>query len=325
MELLFIIVFVGIIVLIITAFGRDVLRLRRNQRQRTHKDTIVANPSTEPINNAFPPATIKLIHASDAQQYIRELKSILSRMKADHRISDFTAYDISINQNNIDYKDEDCQGILVMLTNELGQVRNEIENALKDITQKNSNIKLIEIIIDNLPYHNDFISLPEDLLPIRSRPNMNLVWAGIERDLHAMFPMPTEPEPPPPPPPEKRAHLLRGIVKGFQQRSEIERFYNKHKVVWSFRIDCYDNGKLINTIPVQMVGERFKGSINDGDDVEVFRWRKGTVLETDRIKNWTTGIEVRSSSGSVLQALGWLIFLLGIGFIIFLMATGMRR
>lgn len=331
------------------------------------------------------PPTIQLIHSSDAQQHTGELKSILMRMKADQRISDFTAHDISINPN-INFKNEDRQGIIVMLTKELSPFRNNIESSLKNIIHESANKKLIEIIVDNLPYHNEFISLPNDLIPIRTRVDMNAIWNGIEQDLHAMFPILKSD-----PLPLKKGKgkpnitrivvsilivviiffliygalassglamlilfvgaaglsivlfkewkrrtlpssnqgagnegpLLRGVVKGFQQRFEIERFHNKPKVVWTFRIECYENDKIINTIPVQMVGDRFKGDINDGDDVEVFRWRKGTVLETDRVKNWTTGIEVRSSSGSALQTLGWIIFLLGLAFILFLMVNGM--
>lgn len=289
------------------------------RRRRTHGEPIVANPADKPAASTFLAPTIQLIHASDAQHHIAELKSILLRMKAENRISGFTAYDISTGP---DFKIEDCQGILVMLTNDLGQLRNDIESSLKDIIQKNSNIKLIEIIVDNLPYHNDFISLPHDLLPIRSRENMNLVWAGIERDLQALFP---KPEPDLPPPPivrnDRRTQLLRGIVKGYQQRFEIERYHNKAKVVWTFRIECYENDELVNTIPVQMVGDRFEGDINDGDDVEVFRWRKGTVLKTNRVKNWTTGIEVRSSSGSAVQVFGLIIFLAGLAFIAFLVVS----
>lgn len=334
---------------------------------------------------AILPPTIQLVHSSDAQQHTGELKSILMRMKEDNRISDFTAHDISINPD-IHFQNKDRQGIIVMLTNELGPFRTNIESSLKNTIQESSNIKLIEIIVDNLPYHHEFISLPNDLIPIRSRVDMNTIWKGIEHDLHAMFPKHDIEKPKIPPSPvlkrEKKnntqrivltiiivaticlfmlvamgispsspliffvfvagicflifnvrkrrgppsdnhvvkngGQLLRGIVKGYQQRFEIERFHNKPKVVWTFRIDCYENGKLINTIPVQMAGDRFEGDINDGDEVEVFRWQKGTVLKTDRVKNWTTGIEVRSSSGNPLQLLGLLIFLLGLALIVFL-------
>jgi len=362
------------------------------RRKRTQAEPIVANPVGEPMPaKIFPSPTIQLVHSSDAQQHTGELKSILMRMKEENRISDFTAHDVSVDPSNITFKNEDHQGIIVMLTNELGQYRSTIETSLKNTIQETANKKLIEIIVDNLPYHNEFISLPNDLIPIRSRVNMNLIWKGIENDLQGMFPKHEIAKPPIPPSPEIKPEVkpnnklrtviiiivaaiisfymldafrispvlalvffaclaglsvfisnrwarrsapsgnqgvnngrrvLRGIVKGYQQRFEIERFHNKPKVVWTFRVDCCENGKLINTIPVQMVGDRFKGDINDGDDVEVFRWRKGTVLETNRVKNWTTGIEVRSSSGNALQVLGLIIFLLGLAFIAFLVASG---
>jgi len=385
MSEVLLLVFVVTIVLIVTA----VLKRRRKSAQM---EPLVMSPPVKPTVNTFVFPTIQLIHASDAQDHIGELKSILFRMKEENRISDFAAHDISLNQ---DFKDEDCQGILVMLTNGLGQLRNDIESALKNIIQKNSNVKLIEIIVDNLPYHNDFISLPHDLLPIRSRADMNSVWTGIERDLHAIFPRheiekPYVPPPPPAPKTPKKTRIiltalivpfliffafgtvsantddlrliffctaaglglalyliwkrrtavsgvqvtrqdtsvtrndtarLRGIVKGFQQRFEIGRFNNKPKIVWTFRIDRYESGKLINTIPVQMVGQSFEGDINDGDEVEVLRWRKGTVLKTNRVKNWTTGIEVKSSGGNAMQALGCFILLV-IALIAFLVLRG---
>lgn len=290
------------------------------RRKKTQGEPVVANPPDKPVVSTFIAPTIQLIHASDAQHHTGELKSILSRMKAENRISDFNANDISISP---DFKNENCQGILVMLTKDLGQRRNDIESSLKN---NNSNIKLIEIIVDNLPYDNDFISLPNDLLPIRGRANMDLVWADIERDLQAMFPKPVVEKPAPPPivRRDRPALLLRGIVKGYQQRFEIAGYNHKPKVVWTFRIECYENDELVNTIPVQMVGDRFEGDINDGDDVEVFRWRKGTVLKTNRVKNWTTGIEVRSSSGSAAQVFGLIIFLLGLAFIVFLMVSRIR-
>ncbi len=136
------------------------------------------------------PPIIQLIHASDAPQHTGELKSILLRMKSEKRISDFSALDISASPGNFSFKSEDHQGIIVLLTNEIESERTEIEKLLKNITLEKQDIKLIEIIVDNLPYHNNFISFPEDLLPIRSRVDMNAVWNGIGRDLQAIFPRP---------------------------------------------------------------------------------------------------------------------------------------
>lgn len=117
-------------------------------------------------------------------------------MKSEKRISVFAALDISVNSGHINLKNEDHQGIIVLLTNEIERVRSDVERMLKNLIIDKPNVKLIEIIIDNLPYHNNFISFPQDLMPIRSRDDMNLVWNGIEEDLKAIFPKPPDPAPP---------------------------------------------------------------------------------------------------------------------------------
>ena len=136
------------------------------------------------------PPNIQVVHASDAPQHTGELKTILQRLKAENRIADFAALDVSENLDGISFKNEDHQGIIVLLTNEIERARTKIETVLKNITREKQDIKLIEIIVDNLPYHNNFISFPQDLLPIRSRDDMNLIWNGIEQDLRAIFPKP---------------------------------------------------------------------------------------------------------------------------------------
>src|SRR5262245_58739301 len=135
---------------------------------------------------AIQPPIIQLIHASDAPQHTGELKSILLRMKSENRISDFFTLDISKSAGNISFKGEDRQGVIVLLTNEIESKRTEIEKLLKGITLEKQEIKLIEVIVDNLPYNNNFISFPQDLMPIRSLVDMNAVWNGIEQDLRAI-------------------------------------------------------------------------------------------------------------------------------------------
>jgi len=132
--------------------------------------------------------TIYCIHASDAPQHTGELKTILLRMKTENRISDFKAVDIS-STPNFSFNGEDPQGIIVLLTDETERTRTDIEKLMSNASQSRS-VKLIEIIVDNLPYHNTFISFPSDLKPIRSRDDMNLVWTNIEQSLKELFPTP---------------------------------------------------------------------------------------------------------------------------------------
>jgi large-conductance mechanosensitive channel len=140
------------------------------------------------------PPNIQVVHASDAPQHAGELKTILQRLKEEHRIADFASLDISTNPDSLSFKNDDHQGIIVLLTNEIERARTKIEGLLKNITREKQDIKLIEIIVDNLPYHNNFISFPQDLMPIRSRDDMNLIWSEIEHDLQAIFPKPIVPE-----------------------------------------------------------------------------------------------------------------------------------
>jgi hypothetical protein len=154
------------------------------------------------------PPSIQVLHASDAPQHTGELKTILQRLKAEHRIADFSALDITTNPEALLFKNEDHQGIIVLLTNEIERLRNKIENVLKNITSAKQDIKLIEIIVDNLPYHNNFISFPQDLMPIRSRDDMNRVWNGIEEDLKSIFPKLEQPTPEPVPVQKKNPRIL---------------------------------------------------------------------------------------------------------------------
>jgi hypothetical protein len=132
--------------------------------------------------------TIFCIHASDAPQHTEELKAILLRMKTENRISNFDTIDIS-SSPNLSLNGGEASGIIVLLTHGIEQVRKEIEKRLTDLNRANG-VRLIEIIVDNLPYHNSFISFPQDLKPIRTRDDMNLVWVSIEKNLQELFPMP---------------------------------------------------------------------------------------------------------------------------------------
>jgi hypothetical protein len=134
------------------------------------------------------PPIIYLIHASDAPQHIVELKTILLRMKAENRISDVKAIDVT-SSSILSLNSENSEGIIVLLTYEMQRTRGDIEKLMNNIN-KVREAKLIEVIVDNVPYHNDFISFPQDLKPIRLCDNMDLVWLKIEQNLNELFPRP---------------------------------------------------------------------------------------------------------------------------------------
>jgi hypothetical protein len=122
---------------------------------------------------------------------------------------------------------------------------------------------------------------------------------------------------------KKEALVRRGVVHGFQQRTES--IGDKQIQVWNFRIDRYLDGEPLPPIPVEMRGSRFNGSVMDGDEVEVFgHLRKGHLLQTNRVFNWTNDTEV--TTGNVIptdKIIGWILFLAAI--IAILVATQIRR
>jgi hypothetical protein len=131
-----------------------------------------------------------LIHAPDAPQHVGELKSILQRMKSDNRISGVDVFQVDNDVSSLPLKSVSDNSIVVVLTRDLEGSRGQLEKLLHEVDAERD-AKLIEIIVDNLPYNNNFISLPADLIPIRARDDMNLVWNGIERNLEMLFPKPS--------------------------------------------------------------------------------------------------------------------------------------
>ena len=131
---------------------------------------------------------VTLVHATDAPQHLAELKTILQRLKSEERISGFTSADASQQLPPLLGNDNINDGVIVMLTHDLQRLRADIERSLRERLSGQFNSKFIEIIVDNVPYNNDFITFPDDLRPIRSREDMDAVWRGIERDLALMFP-----------------------------------------------------------------------------------------------------------------------------------------
>jgi hypothetical protein len=76
-----------------------------------------------------------------------------------------------------------------------------------------------------------------------------------------------------------------------------------------------------------MRGRRYRGSINDGDWVEIAeKWKPGQQVEPRRVRNLTTGSLVEASSGHVFlkSLIGLLVFLVlaGVMFAVFIQATG---
>ncbi len=91
-----------------------------------------------------------------------------------------------------------------------------------------------------------------------------------------------------------RRRLFSGEVRGLQTRQEVD-MPGRTITVWSFRLERYDkNGNRLSPVPVEMRARRFRGSISDGDWLEMRgRLRFGGTLSATRAWNRTTGARVK--------------------------------
>jgi hypothetical protein len=82
--------------------------------------------------------------------------------------------------------------------------------------------------------------------------------------------------------------------------------------MFTFRIECQgEDGETIAVVPVEMRGLSFRGSLSEGDVVQIAReWRLGDTLEPREIDNLTTGGRFRAKGLRRNQQLvGFLVFL----------------
>jgi hypothetical protein len=88
-----------------------------------------------------------------------------------------------------------------------------------------------------------------------------------------------------------------GAARGFQARTETNGNDRRTSIVWTFRLQRFDetSGNELPPVPVEMRGRHFKGFINEGDRVEVHgRLKAGHVVRAKRVHNLTTDVWVES-------------------------------
>ena len=139
--------------------------------------------------------SILIIHADDVEQHLGRLKLILEALQKENRIVDFTTLEaVGFTPNaveNIGAED----GILVLLSLALEPHQAVIEETLLKLKDRQPQCKIVEIIVDNIPYEPLLIAFPHDLQPIRAREDMDSVWTQIATSLRDMFPAPVEDKP----------------------------------------------------------------------------------------------------------------------------------
>jgi hypothetical protein len=88
--------------------------------------------------------------------------------------------------------------------------------------------------------------------------------------------------------------VIRGKASGLQQRLEYKT--RRPLVVWNFRLERWDSsGSPMTRVPVEMRGQSFQGSLNNGDWIEVrAKWKPGKTVHASRVTDLSTSTVVRA-------------------------------
>ena len=132
--------------------------------------------------------SILVIHAADVHQHLRHLDQILQALKNEGRMDSSDSLQgeaftpDSLNDLGIG------DGVILLLSAGMEEYMSEIEKSLLELKARIPQCKIIDILVDNIPYEPLFITFPQDLIPIRDRADMDSVWNEIGNILRDMFP-----------------------------------------------------------------------------------------------------------------------------------------
>lgn len=95
---------------------------------------------------------------------------------------------------------------------------------------------------------------------------------------------------------QQGSQILQGEVRGFKERRDnTSKGFGASldRIVWSFRLERYQDGQRLPPIPVEIIGQQFVGSINEGDTVRLRKkkWGGGTY-STKRVFSVTNNTDV---------------------------------
>ncbi|GGB82375.1 hypothetical protein [Dyadobacter sediminis] len=134
--------------------------------------------------------TIYLVHASDAPQHLSRLKKILQELASKRSIGDFVSLDSNQNYALPEENIRENDMVIILLSNGFTAtegLKEAVEKRMSDLAAKNRSLKLVEIIIDSIPFDKNFMILPEDLQPIREQADMDSVWTHIKSRLEQLY------------------------------------------------------------------------------------------------------------------------------------------
>jgi len=133
-------------------------------------------------------ATIHCIHSSDAAQHFGKIEHLAQKFREQNRVSGFVPIAAEKVDEALLQNVEGQDLIVVLLTNGLEAKQAAIGKLLSQLKTKLPDVPIAEILIDNIQYEKEYITLPTDLKPIRDRQDKDQVWAGIETTLEQLIP-----------------------------------------------------------------------------------------------------------------------------------------
>lgn len=131
---------------------------------------------------------IYCIHSSDAPQHLSKIEELSQKFKQEQRITDFIPLFADDASPSLTQRFKKNDLIILLLTYGLEAKRKNITTLLSEVKVKFPESIIAEIIIDNIPFVNEYITLPKDLKPIRDAQNMEIAWGEIEENLKQMLP-----------------------------------------------------------------------------------------------------------------------------------------
>jgi hypothetical protein len=128
------------------------------------------------------------MNASDAPRHLGKIQQLSRKFKQEQRITDFVPILAADALTTLpgNFKENDL--IILLLTYGLEAKRKDTATLLTKVKDKFPESNIAEIVIDNIPLVNEYITLPKDLKPIRDALNMDAAWNEIEENLKEMLP-----------------------------------------------------------------------------------------------------------------------------------------
>lgn len=133
--------------------------------------------------------TVYIIGANDAALHLGRIKEIFEGFKKEGRIADHVAWSSEKSTETSFHSVKSQDMIVLLLTEGIKSQKIELEQQMLQLKKDQPQTKIVEIIIDNLPYEKAFIPFPTNLQPIREHACLDTACEKIGNSLRNMLPM----------------------------------------------------------------------------------------------------------------------------------------